>query len=981
MANPARKVLLVGWDAADWKVIHPLMDAGKMPTVKRLVEGGSMANLATLHPVLSPMLWTSIATGKRPFKHGIHGFTEPTPDGHAIQPITNLSRNTKAIWNILTQQGFSSHVVGWWPSHPAEPIRGAMVSNHFQRAVGPPSEAWPLPAGAVHPVRLGETLAALRLNPNELLAEHILPFIPRAAEIDQKEDRRLASCAKILAECTTVHAAATWLMKHEPWDFMAVYYDAIDHFCHGFMRYHPPRQEHVPEAEFELYKGVVEAGYRYHDMMLNTLLQMAGPDVTVMLISDHGFHPDHLRPRVIPAEPAGPALEHRDFGIFVIHGPDIKADTLLHGLNLLDIVPTLLTVFGLPIGADMDGQAILEAFETCPKITTIASWDEVAGEAGLHPQDLQLNPVEAQEAVQQLVALGYIEPPGPDHEKAIDRTVRELRYNLARAYMDDSRHVAAAEILEELYLRWPNEHRFGVQLATCYQALDRIADLRLVVEDLSTRRRVDAEQAREELRQFLQELHVRREQRESQPQAGATPAESSPAMVEELAQLDLEMARDVPAAPPAPQPLLSQQEWHRYRDLRSRSRYNPHAIDYLWGYVALAEGDYERALSYLLASEKLDAQRPGLHLQIGEAYLNLRRAEDAERSYQRAIAIDPENPHAHLGLCRSYLLRRENQRAAEAALRSIGLLYQHPMAHYRLAVALHRMDRILPAVEALQVAISLNPNFPEAHQRLVALYRNRLGDPNKAAEHRKLAAEMRLARRQAVAASQRYQSSRVGGQLRHREDDADLPTTPKSTAESKEIVTPSDPDKYVTVVSGLPRSGTSLVMQMLAAGGMTVLSDGRREADDSNPRGYFEYQRVKNLKADNAWLGESQGKAVKIIVQLMPYVPPGYRYRVVVVERDLDEIVASQRAMLEREGRSGAQISDAQLKRVFAAQSSRVRRWMQNQGGIDVLTVHHRQLIENPALPSAQIAEFLDGQVDVELMAKVVDMSLYRSRR
>ena len=130
------------------------------------------------------------------------------------------------------------------------------------------------------------------------------------------------------------------------------------------------------------------------------------------------------------------------------------------------------------------------------------------------------------------------------------------------------------------------------------------------------------------------------------------------------------------------------------------------------------------------------------------------------------LRLTPENPHAHLGLCRSYLLRRENQRAAEAALRSIGLLYQHPMAHYRLAVALHRMGRILPAVEALQVAISLNPNFPEAHQRLVALYRNRLGDPDKAAEHRKLAAEMRLARRQAVAASQRYQSSRVGGQLR-----------------------------------------------------------------------------------------------------------------------------------------------------------------------------------------------------------------------
>jgi len=91
-----RKVLLVGWDAADWKVIRPLMDAGKMPNVRRLVENGALGQIATLDPPLSPMLWTSIATGKRPFKHGILGFSEPTPDGRDVQPVTNLSRTSKA---------------------------------------------------------------------------------------------------------------------------------------------------------------------------------------------------------------------------------------------------------------------------------------------------------------------------------------------------------------------------------------------------------------------------------------------------------------------------------------------------------------------------------------------------------------------------------------------------------------------------------------------------------------------------------------------------------------------------------------------------------------------------------------------------------------------------------------------------------------------------------------------------------------------
>src|SRR5580658_8360293 len=180
--------MLIGWDAADWKVINPLMDAGQMPNVQRLVENGSMAQIATLHPPLSPMLWTSIATGKRPFKHGIHGFSEPTPDGRGIQPVTNLSRTTKAVWNIFNQNGLRSVVVGWWPSHPAEPIDGVMVSDHYHRASGPLEKGWPLLTGAVHPPELAETLAELRMHPQELAGPMLQAFVPKAAEIDQERD-------------------------------------------------------------------------------------------------------------------------------------------------------------------------------------------------------------------------------------------------------------------------------------------------------------------------------------------------------------------------------------------------------------------------------------------------------------------------------------------------------------------------------------------------------------------------------------------------------------------------------------------------------------------------------------------------------------------------------------------------------------------------------------------------------------------------
>ena len=147
------KVLLIGWDAADWKVIRPLMAAGKMPNISaprpRRLHG---LTITTLQPSFSPMLWTSIATGKRPFNHGIHGFTEPRPDGQGVQRVTNLSRKCKALWNILGQNGMRSIVVGWWPSYPAEPIQGAMVSDQFHRI----STDFKLVPGMVHPANYSD---------------------------------------------------------------------------------------------------------------------------------------------------------------------------------------------------------------------------------------------------------------------------------------------------------------------------------------------------------------------------------------------------------------------------------------------------------------------------------------------------------------------------------------------------------------------------------------------------------------------------------------------------------------------------------------------------------------------------------------------------------------------------------------------------------------------------------------------------------
>ena len=276
--------MLIGWDAADWKVIQPLLDAGQMPNLARLITAGVHGNLATIYPVLSPMLWTSIATGKRAYKHGIHGFTEPLPDGSGVRPVTLLSRRTKAVWNILNQTGHRCIVVGWWPSHPAEPLNGVMVSNHFQHPAGNPGEMPPLPAGTVYPVSLAASLGELRVNPMELSGEFIRLFVPAYDKVVQAKDKRLHVLAKVVAETMSIHAVATEVLATQAWDFAAIYYTGLDHFQHGFMRYHPPRLPWVKEEDFAIYQHAVANAYRYHDAMLGALLSMADENTTVILV-------------------------------------------------------------------------------------------------------------------------------------------------------------------------------------------------------------------------------------------------------------------------------------------------------------------------------------------------------------------------------------------------------------------------------------------------------------------------------------------------------------------------------------------------------------------------------------------------------------------------------------------------------------------------------------------------------------------------
>ncbi len=815
------------------------------------------------------------------------------------RPYTSTSRKCKALWNILSQSGLRSNVVGWWASHPAEPINGTVVTNAFAGTKFDPEHGWRVPVGSIHPAEKGTLLASLKVFPTELTEAHILPFIPDAAKIDQQVDRRLGTFAKLLSDAATIHSVATALMEKEAWDFTAVYYDAVDHFSHAFMAYHPPRLSWINESDFELFKEVVRGAYRFHDMMLERLLQLAGPETTVILCSDHGFESGSQRPRGIPREPAGPAIWHRQYGIFVIAGPGIKQDERIYGASLIDLAPTVLTLFDLPIGEDMDGRPLLEAFEVPPEVKTISSWETKPGEAGMHAPGTAVDSDQAQELMQQFAALGYIEDPGADKEKQEESADVEAKYNLARVFLWKSEADRALPLLAEIARRRPWEERFLRELVLAYFQAGYLRQAERLIRAMCDNGEPD----------------------------------------------------------------------------------NPVAV-LLMARIKIARGDYGGGLQQLLVGEAMSPMLPGLYTLLGDAYIHLTQLDNARVAYEKAVALDEDNAFAWQGLSTVYRRQGFNQETVDSALRAVSLLHRLPTAHFNLGVALARSGDGERARLAFQTALRFQPGMVNAHRFLAALESEEDGDATAAAFHR--------------AEVQKFMQSRplARSTVSDRSEKLfDLPEIP-SREKRAEILLRERPDpktdekrsgKTFILVSGLPRSGTSVMMQMLEAGGIAPLTDRERAADVDNPKGYYEWEPIKQIAKKPELLDEEglEGRALKCISMLLSHLPSKHDYKVVFMTRPIEEVVASQAKMVTRLGKKGAELDEEQLERGLTAHRNETRSWLKNAPHMDFIEIDYPALIQDPAAAVARLVEFLGAErlPASEKMAAAVDASLYRRKR
>jgi predicted AlkP superfamily phosphohydrolase/phosphomutase/tetratricopeptide (TPR) repeat protein len=839
-----QKVVLIGWDAADWQIISPLLDSGEMPALEKLINNGMMGNIMTLDPPLSPILWTSIATGKHADKHGVLSFSEPDSKNGGVRPVTLASRKTRAIWNILNSHGYKSNVISWWPSHPAEPINGIMVSNFYQHSHKNFQDAWPIHEDAVYPRELLDVMADLRVHKLELTENHILPFIPNAASADKKYNVLIDGLAKVIAEAASTHAAVTWAMENNDWDFTAVYYDAIDHICHGFMRYYPPKLNGISDESYDLFNGVVKGMYKFHDMMLDRIMELAGEDALYVIVSDHGFQSGNTRLIEYPKFAASPAMDHRPYGMLVFSGPGIRKDDRLYGATLLDVAPTILSYLNLPVGSDMDGKTLANIFEQPRQTKYIESWDLEVGDFGTHDSDVQTDAFASAEAMQQLIELGYIEDFGNDKNKAQDSCKVENGLNLALVYNAQEKYLLSEPLLEELIRDDKDNFRVYFALAECY---------------LNQKKLDKAEEVIKGLRNF------------------------------ELEHL--------------PQ------------------------VDYYEGILYGQNNQPEKALSAFKRVEQNSEAFPGLSLEMGRIYNKLEKYNDATRCFNKVIQMDETNSNAYLGKGYSLLRQEKFEEAAEYLLTSIGLTFNFAPAHFYLGEALYKMEKFEDASNAFEMVLQFTPKHRKACQWLEKIYTHHLTNPEKLKYYKKMA----------------------------------------NQREKGEII----------VVSGLPRSGTSLMMQILETAGIPILTDNLRKPNESNPKGYYEHEAIKKLARDQEIIHEAKGRAVKIIAQLLTHVPQDYSYKVIFMERDINEVIQSQMKMLGKP----ADLFPVSLVNVFKNDLAKVKSWIENEPYVNILYIQHQDLMTQPEEVCLRICEFLDLNKDeAKKMSAVVDKSLYRSK-
>ncbi|MEO1367204.1 MAG: alkaline phosphatase family protein, partial [Acidobacteriota bacterium] len=469
------RVLILGLDGMDPQTVDLLMAEGKLPNFARLRSEGAYGRVQCPKPLLSPILWTTIATGKSAADHGIGHFTGVDPATGEELPVTSQMRQVKSIWNMVTEAGRKPVVIGWWATWPPEDVGdGLIVSDHtayhflFEDGFTGGGDE-----GKTHPPELLERIQPMLKRASDLTPEEVLRYVdvpaaelaavaPEASNFQSDLDHfRWA-----LATAMSYRDIGLDLWRSEQPDLQLVYIEGTDSTSHLFG--HLFRAEGLAgelAEQQQRYGQTVEEIYVFADELLGRYLDAADDDTTVVVVSDHGFqlgalHDDPTRTRDMRRVSE---QFHREQGILYLWGRGIKAGARLEASHLQDVTPTVLALLDLPVGEDMPGRVLDEAFVSPPEPQRIASWEST----GERVQISGVRDAQTDEAIlERLRGLGYLSSSEVQQSSKGDR-------NLAAINFEAGRYREAAKIYKKLVDAEPEDASLRTSLAGVLGALER----------------------------------------------------------------------------------------------------------------------------------------------------------------------------------------------------------------------------------------------------------------------------------------------------------------------------------------------------------------------------------------------------------------------------------------------------------------------------------------------------------------------------
>lgn len=463
------RVIVLGLDGMDPDTVDLLMDAGEMPHFAALRAGGAYGRLTSMPPLLSPIIWTTIATGKPPDQHRIGHFVAVNAKTGEQLPVTSQMRKVKALWNILSDAGRSVAVVGWWATWPAEDVRGTVVSDHTcyhflfdEGATGGGSDT----TGIVSPPTLEATIRPMVKRPGDLTAADVAPFVTVGADELTRPfrfDDDLSHFKWALATAQSYAAIGTSLWRTQRPDVLMLYIEGTDSVAHLFG--HLFRAEGLAGEladQQRRYGHAVEEMYRYADQLVGEMMALMDARTTLVVLSDHGFQLGALQDDPSKTRDMRRVSErfHRLEGILYLYGNHVQRGRPLDHPTILDIAPTLLALAGIAPARDMPGRVLTDGLDLAAEPARIASYETGAAMANATAAgaDRSVDPA----ILEHLRSLGYLDTQSPKGDR-----------NLAAVLFQEGKFADAAQAYETLVRDNPDDAALRASYAGALGALGR----------------------------------------------------------------------------------------------------------------------------------------------------------------------------------------------------------------------------------------------------------------------------------------------------------------------------------------------------------------------------------------------------------------------------------------------------------------------------------------------------------------------------